>query len=360
MKQSGSQSNSNSGAAGDNLLLTLFAFACIYLIWGSTYLAIRYAVETIPPLFVAGLRHLIAGGLLFGWCRWQGLRPTRQQWLATIVLAVLFFLIGHGTLHWAQQTLPSGVAAFLIATEPIFVAIIVSATQRHRITPALLSGLLLGLFGVGLIIGGEVRTGSSELLKSLAVLIGAASWSIGIVYSRSGKLHPDPRMTAAMSLVAGSVLLLLGGVITGEGSELHPSLISLKSLLALVYLAVAGSLVAYSAYFWLLSRYPPTLIATHTYVNPLVALVLGWAIGGEALSARFLFGGLLVIAAIALVGRGNSRQPVTARSPTSGYKPEISQLKDICSRDLLRIYAPSKKCLDQLLCSTTNPPPTNL
>ena len=312
MKRSTGRANSGSGVASDNLLLTLFAFACIYFIWGSTYLAIRYAVETIPPLFVAGFRHLTAGVLLFGWCWWRGLRPVRQQWFASIVLAALFFLIGHGTLHWAEQTLPSGVAAFLIATEPVFIAVIVTATHRSRFTPALFLGLLLGLFGVGLIIGGEVRTGSSELLKSLAVLIGAASWSIGTVYSRSRKLHPDPRMSAAMSLLAGSLMLLLGGMITGEGARLDLHAVSLKSFLALAYLAVVGSLVAYSAYFWLLSRFPPTLIATHTYVNPLVAVVLGWAIGGEALTFRFLFGGLLVIAAIALVGRANSREPTAA------------------------------------------------
>ena len=137
---------------GENRLLIFLAFACIYVIWGSTYLAIRYAVETIPPLFVAGFRHLIAGGLLFGWCWWRGFRPTREQWRASIVLAVLFFLIGHGTLHWAQQTLPSGLAALLIATEPIFVAIILTATRRARFTGSLLIGLLLGLFGVALII----------------------------------------------------------------------------------------------------------------------------------------------------------------------------------------------------------------
>jgi drug/metabolite transporter (DMT)-like permease len=322
MKPSTSQSNSGSGATRDNLLLTLFAFGCIYFVWGSTYLAIRYAVETIPPLFVAGFRHLIAGGLLFGWCWWQGLRPTRQQWLATIVLAVLFFLIGHGTLHWAEQTLPSGVAAFLIATEPIFVAIIVSATRRSRITPSLLLGLLLGLFGVGLIMGAEVQTGGSNMLKSFAVLIGTVSWSIGIIYSRSRKLHPDPRMSAAMSLVAGSLMLLLAGIITGEGATLGVGVVSLKSFLALMYLAVVGSLVAYSAYFWLLSRFPPTLVSTHTYVNPLVAVILGWAIGGEALTTRFLSGGLLVIAAIALVGRGNSRER-TAASSASRYGREI-------------------------------------
>src|SRR5689334_290138 len=152
-------------------LLILVAFACIYIIWGSTYLAIRYAVETIPPLFVASFRHLIAGALLFGWCWHRGLRPVRQQWLASIVLGVLFFLIGHGTLHWAQQTLPSGMAALLVATEPIFVAIILMITGRTRITLSVAIGVLLGLSGVALIFGTDVRTGRAEMLNSLVVLI---------------------------------------------------------------------------------------------------------------------------------------------------------------------------------------------
>ena len=291
---------------GESRLLTFLAFSCIYVVWGSTFLAIRYAVETIPPLFVAGLRHLIAGTLLFGWCWWRGFRPIRQQWLASTVLAVLFFLIGHGTLHWAQQTLPSGLAALLIATEPIFVAIILTATRRARFTRSLLIGLLLGLFGVALVIGADVGSNRPEILSSIAVLIGSASWSIGMVYSRSAALHPDPRMAAAMSLLAGAVILLLAGMVTGEAATLDVAAVSLKSLLALGYLAVAGSLVAYSAYFWLLNRFPPTLIATHTYVNPLVALVLGWAIAGEVLTAQFLFGGLAVIAAIALLSRETS------------------------------------------------------
>jgi drug/metabolite transporter (DMT)-like permease len=297
-----------------NRLLTLIAFACIYFIWGSTYLAIRYAVETIPPLFVAGFRHLIAGGLLFGWCWWRGLRPTRQQWFASIVLGALFFLIGHGTLHWAQQTLPSGVAAFLMATEPIFVGVILTATRRTRMTPTLLIGLLLGLFGVALFIGGDFQTGRSEVLTSLVALFGSAAWSIGMIYSRSAPLHPDDRMAAAMSLLAGAVLLLLTGTATGEAAKFNLSVVSVKSLAALGYLAIAGSLIAYSAYFWLLSRFPPTLIATHTYVNPVVALILGWALAGEVLTTRFVFGGVVVIAAIALVGRATSREATSRES----------------------------------------------
>ena len=297
----------------DNRLLIILAFACIYIIWGSTYLAIRYAVETIPPLFVASFRHLIAGALLFGWCLRRGLRPVRQQWFASIVLGALFFLIGHGTLHWAQQNLPSGMAAFLIATEPIFVAIILTATRRTRITPTLVVGLLLGLCGVALIIGADLQTGRFQMLSSIAVLIGTVSWSIGMVYSRSAALHPDDRMAAAMSLLAGAVMLFVVGMVTGEAAEFDLALVSVKSLVALGYLAIAGSLVAYSAYFWLLNRFPPTLVSTHTYVNPVVALVLGWSIAGEVLTASFVFGGVVVIAAIALVGRATSREGQAAK-----------------------------------------------
>jgi len=297
---------------GQNRLLTLLAFACIYFVWGSTYLAIRYAVETIPPLFVASVRHLIAGGLLFGWCWWRGLRPTRKQWFASIVLGALFFLIGHGTLHWAEQTLPSGLAALLIATEPIVVAIILTATRRTRITPALVAGLLLGLFGVALIMG-DLQTERAQMLSSLAVLIGTVSWSIGMVYSRSAALHPDDSMAAAMSLLAGAVMLFLVGMVTGEAANFDLALVSVKSLAALGYLTIAGSLVAYSAYFWLLSRFPPTLISTHTFVNPIVALVIGWSIAGEVLTPRFVLGGVVVIAAIALVGRATSREGQATR-----------------------------------------------
>jgi drug/metabolite transporter (DMT)-like permease len=302
------QNSISSYMKGQDRLLTLLAFACVYFIWGSTYLAIRFAVETIPPLFVASFRHLIAGALLFGWCWWRGLRPTRQQWVASIVLGGLFFLIGHGTLHWAEQTLPSGMAAFLIATEPIFVAIVLTATRRTKITPTLVAGLLLGLFGVALIIGADLQTGRAQMLSIFAVLIGTASWSIGMVYSRSAALHPDDKMAAAMSLLAGAVMLFLGGMVTGEGAKFDLALFSMKSLLAVGYLAIAGSLVAYSAYFWLLSRFPPTLVATHTYVNPVVAAVLGWSMAGEVLTTSFVFGGVVVIAAIALVGRATSRE----------------------------------------------------
>jgi drug/metabolite transporter (DMT)-like permease len=153
------------------------------------------------------------------------------------------------------------------------------------------------------------------MLSSLVVLIGTASWSIGMVYSRTAALHPDSHMAAGMSLLAGAVLLFLGGTVTGELASLHLTAISMKSLLALVYLAVAGSLVAYSAYFWLLNRFPPTLIATHTFVNPLVALGLGWAVAGEVMAPRVVFGGLSVIAAIAWMSRVTPEESRPQRTP---------------------------------------------
>lgn len=286
-------------------VLVVLAFFCIYVIWGSTYLAVHYAVETIPPLFVAGLRHLFAGGLLFAWCWRRGLRPNRRQWYASLILGVLFFLIGHGTLHWAIQTMPSGLAALLVATEPVWLAVMTTATRQARITPPLVAGLVLGVCGVALLIGADAPGGRGVLLSSVVVLVGTFSWAVGIIYSRGSSLHPDAIMSAAMSLLAGALLLLLAGALMGEAASLRLAQVSLRSLFGLAYLTVFGSLVAYSAYFWLLQRCPPTLVATHTYANPVVALLLGWAVAGETITGRIVVSAAVVVAAVALVSRGS-------------------------------------------------------
>ncbi len=301
------QSKQRNAEFRDRVLL-LLAFSCTYLVWGSTYLAIRYAVETIPPLFVASLRHLIAGGLLFAWCWFRGLRPTREQWYASFKLGVLFFLIGHGTLHWGQQYLPSSLAALLVAMEPIFVALMLTFTKRSSFTPTLLVGLLFGIGGVALLVEPNVTIQRSALVSIIVILIGTASWSLGILYSRKAALHPNAIMAAAMALLAGSVLLSIADAATGEASQLLAASISTKSLIALAYLTVMGSVIAYSAYFWLLQRCSPTLVATHTYVNPLVALILGWAIAGETLTFRLLFAAAAIVSAIVLVSRSNNQE----------------------------------------------------
>src|SRR5215475_1031446 len=239
----------------ENQLLVLVAFACIYVIWGSTYLAIRYAVETIPPLFVAGTRHLIAGGLLFAWCWRNGLRATAAQWRSSLVVGVLFFLGGHGLLHWAEQIVPSGLAALLIATEPIMIAVLAAMAGQARITLPSAAGMVLGLGGVAVLMYGNMNGGGrAELIGSAAVLLGAFSWALGVIYSAKGKLHPDPVMSAAMSLLSGAALLLTTGLIVGEGARLHPSAVTTASFLSLLYLIFFGSLVAFTAYVWLLQR----------------------------------------------------------------------------------------------------------
>jgi drug/metabolite transporter (DMT)-like permease len=281
-------------------------------------LAIRYAVETVPPLFVAGTRHLIAGGLLFAWCWRNGLRPAAAQWRASFVVGALFFLGGHGLLHWAEQVVPSGLAALLIATEPIMIAVLFALAGHSRITLASALGMLLGLGGVAVLMYGNMNGGGrAELIGSIAVLLGALSWALGIIYSAKGTLHPDPVMSAAMSLLAGATLLLGTGAALGEGTKLHPSAVTAASFVSLLYLVFFGSLVAFTAYVWLLQRLSATLVATHTYVNPVVAVLLGWALAGESFTVRSLFGAGAVIVAIVLVGRNSEHN--------AAVEPTVSQ-----------------------------------
>src|SRR5438046_252577 len=201
-----------------NRATVILAFLSIYLIWGSTYLAIRYAVETIPPLYTAGLRHLTAGSILLVWCLAKRLRPTWSQVRASLIIGLFFFLIGHGTLHWAEQKVPSGLASLLIASEPIWVFLLsAAAARRWRMNGALLAGILLGFGGVGLLMGrSALNSGPGVFIGSLAVVLGALSWSVGIVYSRRSHLSGHPLLLSALSLLAGSFQLLLVGTSVGE------------------------------------------------------------------------------------------------------------------------------------------------
>ena len=287
-------------------LTVVLSFISIYLIWGSTYLAIRYAVETIPPLYAAGLRHLIAGTILLVWCLAKRLRPTWAQVRASIIIGVFFFLIGHGTLHWAEQKVPSGLASLLIASEPIWVLLFTAiAARQWRLNATLLAGILLGFGGVGLLMGrSALNSGPGVFVGSLAVLLGALSWSVGIVYSRRSHLSGHPLLLSALSLLAGSVQLLLVGTAVGEYRGFSFASVSTRSWLALGYLILFGSVVAFTAYNWLLEHYSPTLVATHTYVNPIVAVLLGWLFAGEAVTLNVLLSTAMVIGAVMLVDRG--------------------------------------------------------
>src|SRR5579859_707632 len=252
------------------------AFAAIYLVWGSTYLGIRYAVETIPPLVAAGIRHSIAGTILLAWAWARGFRPTRANWISGIIVGALFFLIGHGSLHWAEQYVGSGLAALLIATEPMFILVLAWSMGQQKISRMSALGLGLGVVGVGLLTRAELTVKSSSLLGLLAVLAGSLSWSAGVVISPKLKLPNDALGRTALPTLCGAVMLLGAAGLTGEFHATHWASISLRSLLGLAYLIVFGSVVAFTAYTWLLQRCPPALVATHTYANPVVAVLLGW------------------------------------------------------------------------------------
>lgn len=289
----------------------ILCFLAIYLIWGSTYLAIRYAVDTIPPLYTAGLRHLTAGSILLCWCLAKRLRPTWAQIRASIVIGVFFFLIGHGSLHWAEQKVPSGLASLLIASEPIWVFLLsAAAAKQWHWNSSLLAGILLGLGGVGLLVGrSAVNSVPGLFVGSLAVVIGAVSWSAGVVYSRRSHLSGHPLLLSALSLLAGSTQLLLVGTVVGEYRGFSLASVSPRSWFSLAYLILFGSVVAFTAYNWLMEHYPPTLVATHTYINPIVAVLLGWLLAGETVTLNVILSAAMVVSAVMLVDRGMARLP---------------------------------------------------
>src|ERR1700738_4109365 len=298
-------------AAASNRLLIIFSFFAIYTIWGSTYLAIRYAVETIPPLYAAGIRHLTSGTILLLWCFAKKVRPTASQIRTGVIIGILFFLLGHGPLHWAETRVPSGLASLLVATEPIFVFFLAAlAAKRWQFSWKIFAGVFMGLVGVGLLVGRTTLTSSSAMLvASLVVLFGAFSWSAGIVYTRKSDLAGYPLLLTALSSFSGGILLLISGTIFGESRGFSFSSVTARSWEALAYLVVFGSLVAFSAYNWLLERYSPTLVATHTYVNPVVAVLLGWMLAGEKVTLNVGVAAAMVIGAVVLVDRGTAPNP---------------------------------------------------
>jgi drug/metabolite transporter (DMT)-like permease len=313
-------SNSHHGPRLDSVKLAL-AFAAIYLIWGSTYLAIRYAVETIPPLITAGIRHTIAGGILLAWAYARGYRAKREHWIAGAIVGAFFFLIGHGTLHWAEQHVASGLAALLIATEPMFILVLAWASGQQKISRVSAIGLGFGVVGVAILTGIELSAKDTSLLGMLAVLIGSLSWAAGVVVSPKVKLPSDALARTAVPLVCGAVMLLAAAALTGEFHAAQWSAVSLKSILGLGYLIVFGSIVAFTSYTWLLQRCAPTLVATHTYANPVVAVLLGWLLASEPLTLRVVLASIAILGAIVLIRRGERKS--TKQVPVVDRRTEI-------------------------------------
>jgi drug/metabolite transporter (DMT)-like permease len=292
---------------------TLSAFAIIYIVWGSTYFAIRTGVREVPPFLFASIRFLIAGFFLYGWTIVRGQRsPTKRQWMSAFLLGLLIFIFDYGMLFWAEQRVPSGVAAVLMASIPLFMTlseIILLRTQK--LTPRLATALLIGVLGVAVLMNRSLNLGGAPVnhAGALAILLGAMSWSIASVLMRKLPLPPSKMMSAGAQMLAGGTLLALVAGTRGEFHHFHPSTVSRNAWFALLYLIVVGSIVGFTAYLWLLHHESPTKVGTYAYVNPVVAVLIGYFLGGEALGLRTILGTLFVLVSVVVITTTRAKKP---------------------------------------------------
>jgi drug/metabolite transporter (DMT)-like permease len=300
-----------------SLRITL-CFLAVYLIWGSTYLAIRFAIETLPPFIMAGTRYVAAGAVLLAWGLRDGVRPTALHWREALVLGALFFLGGNGAVVWAEQRIPSGVASLLIATMPLWVVVLEwlrpGGTRPH---PLVAAGVVLGFGGLLLLMSRNAADSNRIDMAGAVVLVGGAfSWAIGSLYAHHADLPRSLPLASGMEMLAGGVLLTLAGLAAGELGAVRLDAISARSVVAFAYLIVFGSIVAFSAFRFLVDTAPPSRVSTYAYVNPVVAVVLGWLLAGETISARTLAGAAVIVGAVVMVtagvSAGTSREPVPA------------------------------------------------
>ena len=292
------------------------AFASIYLIWGSTYLAIRYADQTIPPFIMGGIRFLISGAMLYGWARYRGApRPSGVHWRNAVIAGAFLLLGGNGAVVWAEQFVPSGMTALLVSILPFWLVIIEWVRPpRRRPAGAVLVGLILGFIGIAVLVGPADLGGRGDVrpVGALVLIVGSLSWAIGSFYSRDAELPESGLLTTGMEMLGGGALLLFVGAFAGEFSAFDIHAISRASAAGLVYLITFGSLLGFTSYIWLLDKVSPARLGTYAYVNPVVAVMLGWAIAGERLSVRTAVAATIVICAVALI--------TTARSAGSQAK----------------------------------------
>lgn len=284
---------------------TLLAFAIIYFVWGSTFLAIRVGVHEVPPFLFAALRFLAAGSVLFGWMLAKGESlPTGRQWGSISLIAILIFVGDYGLLFWAEQRVPSGVCAVIMATIPAFMALSeIIFLRTQRLTLRLLFALVVGLCGVAVLMLPSLHLGDAPINRAgaIACLIGALDWSIASVLSRKLPLPKSKPLNSGAQMLTGGVFLAITSTLLGEFHGFHPATVSTNAWLALLYLIVPGSIVGFTAYVWLLSHESPTKVGTYAYVNPVVAVILGYFVAAEPLGPRTILGTLSVLVSVVVI-----------------------------------------------------------
>ncbi len=297
------------------------ALVAVYIVWGSTYLAIRFTVETIPPFLSAGMRFLISGALLFIWRRLSGdPAPKKVEWRSAAIIGLLLLLGGNGMLVWAEQRIPSGIASLFIATVPLWMVIIDSLRPRGmRVHWIIWLGVLVGFAGIVLLANPWQTHSTSAALDPVGILvliIAAISWSIGSLYSRHAALPDSPILGTGMEMLAGSLGLFILGSLVGEWNGFNLSAISLRSIGGLTYLILFGSCIGFVAYTWLLRNAPTTIVSTYAYVNPVVAILLGSFIANEPLEQLEIISAIVIISGVVIITTAKSlTQRKTASTP---------------------------------------------
>ena len=285
------------------------AFAAVYVIWGSTYLGIRYAVESIPPFLMAGTRNLAAGLLLYAFARARGgIAPTRSEWRDAAISGGLLLTIGNGGVTWAEQVIPSSVAALLVALTPLWMVVFDwLRLEGARPRPFVIAGLLVGFLGVALLARGHGSHSDPVYGWGIAALMTASvSWAFGSIFSRQARKPASPLVGVAMQMIAGGSLLLVLAFARGEVAQFSFGRVAWLSAGSWLYLTVAGSLVGYTCYVWLLHASTPARVATYAYVNPFIAVLLGCTVGHEAISRELFVAGTLIVLAVVLIVRGGA------------------------------------------------------
>ncbi|HSN18112.1 MAG TPA: EamA family transporter [Gammaproteobacteria bacterium] len=293
--------NGHAHAAPGKVVL---GFASVYVLWGSTYLAIRFAVASLPPFFMAGTRHLIAGALLYALMRARGAgKPTLANWKSATVLGALLLLGGNGLVSSAEQTVPSGITALMVAAVPFWMVLLNALDQRRTPGLPILAGLALGVAGLAVLVfpAGGHAPDHADPMGIAMLLAGTLAWGVGSLYAPRAAMPDSTFLGIGMEMLAGGALLWLAGLVTGEGAALHLAAVTPKSLLALGYLVIFGSLLGFSSYVWLLKVTTPARASTYAFVNPVIAVLLGWAFAGESITPRIAFAGAIIVAAVCLI-----------------------------------------------------------